>query len=70
MSFSQSQCHPTADQAVLHVWGPDTAPYQLQDIQFLTEGFAQSVNFPAFLSFCNKKYQKTFFEGLCGINLF
>lgn len=40
------------------------------DIQFLTEGFAQSVNFPAFLSFCNKKYQKTFFEGLCGINLF
>jgi hypothetical protein len=34
------------------------------DIQFLTEGFAQSVNFPAYLSFCNEKYPKTFFEGL------
>ena len=33
------------------------------DIQFLTEGFAQSVNFSAYLSFCNEKYQKTFFEG-------
>ena len=40
------------------------------DIQFLTKGFAQSVNFPAYLSFCNEKYQKISSKGLNGINLF